>query len=55
MDEVTERGYHILLNSRRDNVGLSSSFANIHLIAFSPMFVLACSLANAKAYILPPK
>ena len=55
MDEVTERGYHILLNPRRDDVGLSSSFANIHLIAFSPMSVLACSPPNAKAYFFPPK
>ena len=55
MDEVTERGYHILLNPRRDYVGLSSTFANIHLLAFSPMSVLACSSPNAKAYFLPPK
>ena len=55
MDEVTERGYHILLNPRRDDIGLSSNFANIHLVAFSPMSVLACSPPNAKAYFLPPK
>ena len=55
MDEVTERDYHILPNARRDDVGLSSSFANIHLIAFSPMSVLACSPPNSKAYFLPPK
>jgi hypothetical protein len=55
MDEVTERGYHILLNPGQDKVGLSSIFANIHLIAFSPMSVLAFSPPNAKAYFLPPK
>ena len=35
--------------------GHDLSLDNLHSLVFSLMFVLACSLANAKAYFLPPK